>query len=109
MSKIAGTPQPPYYAAIFTSTRTEGDKGYGRMAQIIEELASQQPDFLGVESARNEDGLGITISYWASLEAIKQWKENVSHRAAQEKGKSDWYQSYGVRICKVEKDYFFDQ
>jgi len=69
-NSIARTPQPPYYAVIFTSQRTEGDRGYGRMADRMIELARAQPGFLGVESVRGADGLGITVSYWASKEAI---------------------------------------
>lgn len=96
-----------YYAVIFTSKRTEGDRGYGKMAQVMEELASQQPGFLGVESARDSE-LGITVSYWESLEAIRNWKENSAHKAAQEKGQQEWYTNYAVRVCKVERDYFFE-
>jgi heme-degrading monooxygenase HmoA len=81
---IASTPQPPYYAVIFTSLRTGIDDGYGNMGEAMVELAAGQPGFLGIESAR--EGLGITVSYWASLEDIKNWKENSQHRHASEKG-----------------------
>ena len=103
---FANTPNPPYYAVIFTSQRTENDpEGYHTMANLMVELASKQPGFLGVESAREQNGLGITVSYWNSLDSIQQWKENLSHLKAQEKGKRDWYSSYITRICKVERDY----
>lgn len=100
---IASTPTPPYYAVIFTSFRTEGDNGYAAMAEAMDELAKQQLGYLGIESARNE--LGITVSYWQSLEDIKNWKQNVDHLAAQQLGKTKWYTHYKVRICKVERDY----
>ena len=102
---IAATPQPPYFAVIFTSFRTEGDNGYGEMSEAMVSLASAQPGFLGVESAREE--IGITVSYWESLEAIAAWKRNYDHLAAQRRGRADWYQSYKVRICRVERDYAF--
>ena len=102
---IAPTPQPPYYAVIFTSVRTPGDEGYGDMAVEMDRLARLQPGFLGVESARNE--VGITVSYWASLDAIKNWKANTSHLFAQQQGREKWYENYRVRICKVERDYSF--
>ncbi|WP_222982213.1 antibiotic biosynthesis monooxygenase family protein [Flagellimonas meishanensis] len=95
----------PYYAVIFTSTRTEGDHGYAEMAEKMVDLAKQQPGFLDVESAR--DGLGITVSYWESLQAIAEWKSHVDHQLAQKKGILDWYSWYRVRICKVERDYEF--
>ena len=102
---IAKTPEPPYYAVIFTSLRTEGDRGYGNMADRMVELASEQPGFLGVESARNPGGLGITVSYWADEASIAAWKENTSHKIAQETGQRVWYLDYQLRIAKVERDY----
>ena len=103
---IAATPIPPYYAVIFTSTRTEGDNGYAAMAEQMEQLARQQPGFLGIESAREDTG--ITVSYWASLEAIREWKAQADHLIAQQKGRQQWYSAYKVRICKVERDYGFE-
>jgi heme-degrading monooxygenase HmoA len=104
MSSPAATPQPPYYAVIFTSLRTEGDNGYAAMAKHIVKLAAQQPGFLGFESARQE--IGISVSYWDSLEAIKAWKENLEHRQAQSRA-MDWYRSFRVRVCRVEREYGF--
>lgn len=104
---IANTPAPPYYAVIFTSTRTEADDGYGDMAHRMVELAAQQPGFLGVESARQE--VGITVSYWVSLDAIKNWKRNAEHLEAQQKGREVWYSAYKTRICKVEREYGFEE
>lgn len=94
-----------YYAVIFTSTRTEVEEGYAEMAIRMVELAKQQPGFIGLESARSE--MGITVSYWESLDAIKDWKENTEHFLAQEKGKTTWYKNYKVRIAKVEREYEF--
>lgn len=104
---ISQTPTPPYYAVIFTSLRTEGDHGYSVMADRMVELARQQDGFLGVESARNE--IGITVSYWRDLEAIRKWHENIEHSIAQVRGRKEWYQSFQVRIAKVERDYGFDR
>ena len=104
---IANTPEPPYYAVIFTSSRTEVDDNYGATAARMVELAQQQEGFLGIESARNE--LGITVSYWKDLEAIKQWKMHAEHSLAQKKGRSDWYRSFKTRIAKVERDYGFEK
>ena len=104
---IAQTPKPPYYAVIFTSTRTEGDNGYAEMGEKMFELAKQQPGYLGYESAR--DGLGITVSYWESLEAIKNWKNVAEHLKAQSKGIKQWYKAYKTRICLVERDYGFEK
>lgn len=102
---ISRTPAPPYYAVIFTSLRTEGERGYGRTAERMVELAAQQPGFLGVESARDASGLGITVSYWESEEAIARWKANAEHQMAQEGGKKTWYSEYQLRVARVEREY----
>lgn len=104
---IAPTPKPPYYAVIFTSERTDVAEGYGEMADRMVELAQQQPGYLGHESAR--DGIGITVSYWESTEAIRNWKQNTEHLFAQQKGRAEWYSTYKTRICKVERDYSFEK
>jgi heme-degrading monooxygenase HmoA len=105
MSEFAKTPEPPYYAVIFTSTRTAVDDGYGAVADRMVALAAQQPGYLGVESVRGSDGLGITLSYWESLEAIAAWKAQGEHRAAQSKGHQQWYEHFEVRIARVEHAY----
>jgi heme-degrading monooxygenase HmoA len=107
MSLIARTPKPPYYAVIFTSNRTEGDSGYSKMAEKMVELASQQPGFLGIESAREE--VGITVSYWSDLDSIQKWKNNIEHLEVQTMAKEKWYSSFKARIAKVERDYSYYQ
>ena len=97
----------PYYAVIFTNTRTEEDNGYSNMAQQMEELARLQPGFLDFESAR--DQIGISVSYWETLQDIANWKANTDHLFAQQKGISDWYKWYKVRICLVEREYEFNK
>jgi heme-degrading monooxygenase HmoA len=98
-------PFKSYYAVIFTSIRINGDNGYARMADEMEKLAKEQAGYLGMESAREE--LGITVSYWESLESIANWKSNTDHLVAQKRGIGDWYKWYKVRICKVEREYDF--
>ncbi len=107
MPELSKTPEPPYYAVIFTSLRTAGDNGYSEMAQKIDELAKEQIGYLGIESARED--LGITVSYWKDLESISKWHENAEHQLAQMKGYEIWYKSFKVRICKAERDYDFER
>lgn len=104
---IAKTIEAPYYAVIFTSINTENVEDYSEMANRMVELASEQEGYLGVESARNE--VGITVSYWKDLEAIKSWRDNAEHTIARELGRKKWYRSYMTRIAKVERDYGFER
>ena len=102
---IANTPKAPYYAVVFSTIRTDIDEGYEETAQKMEALAKLQEGYLGIESARSI--IGITVSYWESLDSISKWKNNVEHTIARNKGRELWYQTYKLRICKVECDYDF--
>lgn len=102
------SPEPPYYAVIFTSRLAQKESAeYGEMAQEMGDLAKKQEGFLGVESVRGEDGCGITVSYWKTLEAIDRWKNDLRHREAQRRGKTEWYSAFSLRVCTVERDRFF--
>lgn len=108
MSQSAFTqlPEPPYYAVIFSSQRTaHGDADYAAMANRMLELAAQQDGYLGAESTRGSDGFGITVSYWRDLDAIAHWRAHAEHRVAQERGQSDWYKHYELRVARVERAY----
>lgn len=107
MSQIADKYELPYYAVIFASERTEGDRGYSQMATKMVELASAQQGFLGMESARDSQ-LGITVSYWKTVEDIAAWKVNAAHQVAQQRGKEEWYSKFALRVCKVERQYIFE-
>lgn len=99
-------PIEPYFAVIFSSKHSGDNKAaYEEVAHRMLALAKEQPGFLGIESARGDDGTGITVSYWGSAESIQNWKANVEHMAAQKEGKEKWYSSFTVRICKVEREY----
>lgn len=102
---FAKTPSPPYYAVIFTTRRTPGDNGYGEMAARMDALAAAQPGYLGIESARGSDGVGITVSYWESEEAIAAWKAHAEHTFARQLGRKRWYAHFELRVAKVERAY----
>ena len=102
---IAKTPNSNYYAVIFTSILEGDDPMYHKVSDQLVGLAKEQAGFLGIESARND--IGITVSYWKDLESIKKWKNQMDHSAAREQGRTKWYRSFKVRICKVERDYGF--
>jgi heme-degrading monooxygenase HmoA len=105
MDFLAETPQAPYYAVVFSSVRAAADSdGYGDMAERMLELARGQPGFLGVESVRDAEGRGITVSYWESLEAVRRWGAHAEHRLAQAAGRERWYAAYRLRVCRVDAE-----
>lgn len=101
---FASTPEPPYIAVIFTSLRSASEpEDYGATAERMLELAQQQPGFLGVESARGADRLGITVSYWKDEASISAWRNHLEHMEAQSSGRTRWYEKYALRICHVSR------
>jgi heme-degrading monooxygenase HmoA len=109
MSRFAPRPEPPYYAVIFTSQRTDGDHGYDKTADRMVELVQQQAGFLGAESTRDESGLGITVAYFRTLDDITAWRRHTEHAAARNQGRAQWYSHYELRIARVERAYGWDR
>ncbi|MEA1882103.1 MAG: antibiotic biosynthesis monooxygenase [Candidatus Marinimicrobia bacterium] len=103
---LAQTPKPPYYAVIFTSIHTLKEKEeYDAASARMVELAQNMPGFLGVESARDLSGFGITSVYWKDKESINTWRHHPEHKKVKKRGRAIWYEKYILRIAKVEKDY----
>ena len=110
MNSLAQTPKPPYYAVVFTSQGTDHDhNGYTEMSDRMFALAAQQPGYLGVEAVHSEDGFGMTVSYWESLDSIRKWRAQAEHKIAQQQGRATWCEQYKLRICLVEKEYNFEK
>jgi heme-degrading monooxygenase HmoA len=101
------TPEPPYYAAIFSYQRTDDSRGYDTMAGDLAELVQEQPGFLAVESVDGANGISIVVVYWKDAESITKWKHQTLHLEAQKQGRERWYKSYQVRVAKVERAYGF--
>ena len=105
MNGFSVRPEPPYYAVIFTSILGNKVEGYDAMGQALVELAERQPGYLGIETTRGADGLGITVSYWADEDSILAWKNQTQHLLAQKNGIERWYSHYELRVAKVERAY----
>lgn len=104
-SRFAQMPEPPYYVVIFANQLSDRPEGYKEMLAEIEQLATTMPGYIGRETARDETGFGMAISYWADEAAIKNWKAQADHFAGQQIGKDRWYSHYVLRIAKVERHY----
>ncbi len=108
--RLAKTPAPPYFAVVFTSLHTDGDSvEYAEAAESMCRLAAEQEGYLGIESVRDADGVGITVSYWKDEDSIRNWYELAEHRDVQQRGRDFWYDAYDVRVCRVERAYSFQR
>ncbi len=99
-----------HYAVIFSSTLIDlDDSKYHAFSKEMLEGVATAPGFLGVESYREKDGKGVTISYWETLSDIQEWKQNTRHLLAQKYGREEAYSSYQVRVCEVQHSYSFSK
>ena len=108
MSEFAGTPGPPYVAVIFTSRIRVDAEGYHAMSRRMADRVEGRPGFLGMESMRDAQGFGVTVSYWRDLDAVRAWRDDPAHTEARTLGRDRWYAGYRVRVCEVQREYGFD-
>lgn len=100
---------PPYWVVIFTSLRKGADEAYDETAEHLESFVRDQPGYLGMDSVRGADGLGITVSYWADEASIAAWRRHREHLQAQERGRADWYSRFTVHVGRIERAYGNDR
>jgi heme-degrading monooxygenase HmoA len=101
--------EPPYYIAVFTTVRTPEQGGYRETNARMEELVREVPGFLGMDHAQTPGGLGITVGYFRDADALTRWRDDAEHRAAQRRGRDQWYQSYTLHVAKVERSHGFSR
>jgi enamine deaminase RidA (YjgF/YER057c/UK114 family)/heme-degrading monooxygenase HmoA len=99
--------EPPYYAAVFTTVRTQDQSDYSEAGAQLEDLVKDVPGYLGMDHAQTPGGLGITVSYFRDADALTEWRTNAEHRAAQQRGRAQWYQTYTLHVAKVERSHGF--
>jgi heme-degrading monooxygenase HmoA len=93
-------------AVIFISQRTDADNdGYAAAAAEMEAAVSAMPGYLGMDSARGPDGVGITISYWQDEASAAAWRRHARHTEVRNQGRERWYDWYRVAIARIERGY----
>jgi heme-degrading monooxygenase HmoA len=93
-------------AVIFVAQRTgDDDDAYNAAAVQMAALAALQPGYIGIDSVRGSDGLGITVSYWRDDDAAKAWRDNPQHTAIRDAGRSRWYSQYSLHVAEVTRSY----
>ncbi|MCD7438176.1 antibiotic biosynthesis monooxygenase [Streptomyces lincolnensis] len=99
--------EPPYYVAVFTTVRTQDQDAYSETNARLEDLVRELPGYLGMDHAQTPGGLGITVSYFRDADALTRWRTDAEHRAAQQRGRAEWYESYTLHVAKVERSHGF--
>lgn len=107
MSDVPGVlPPKGAIAVIFVSLRRAvEDDGYEAAGARMAERAAVFPGYLGMDSARGADGLGITVSYWADEASALAWKADAEHAAIRDLGRAHWYAHYRLMVASIERSY----
>lgn len=93
-------------AVIFLSHVTGVDpEGYDAAAAEMGALAAKQPGYRGIDSTRDSNGFGITISYWADEQSAVAWRQNPEHAVIRDRGRERWYASYELFVTEVRRGY----
>jgi heme-degrading monooxygenase HmoA len=85
---------------IFKATIADFDDEYACTVVRLKELAFNKygcQNFVSVTQGDQE----IAISYWQSMQQIRDWKNDPEHKHAQNMGRDKWYKSFNVEICEV--------
>ena len=99
-------PPPGAIAVIFLSARTGTDEdGYVRAAAAMETAAAALDGYLGLDSARGGNGVGITVSWWRDEEAARAWRDDPEHARIRKQGRAVWYDWYRVIVATVDRAY----
>jgi heme-degrading monooxygenase HmoA len=101
--------EPPYYVAVFSTVRAQDQSGYSETNVRMEELVKNIPGYLGMDHAQTPGGLGITVGYFRDAEALTEWRSHAEHRAAQKRGRAEWYENYTLHVAKVERSHGFSR
>lgn len=100
------TPPSGAIAVIFLSGLRAADaEGYGAAARAMEMAASQRDGYLGIDSVRETDGTGITISWWRDEAAALAWRDAPDHVHIRDQGRARWYDWYRVIVATVDRAY----
>ena len=96
---------PPGSVAVIFMSKRNDLTGYDEAVAEMRAAAKAFSGYVGLWSARGEDGVGITVSYWANDEAARAWKADPGHAAIREQGRARWYDWYEMAIATVTRGY----
>jgi len=97
------------FLEIFRNQLNQEEEAYIHYANKMANMVQKQKGYLGHFSFRNEDGFGVTLSYWEDEAAILQWKNEAAHQEAQEAGQKKFYAHYSIEIGQILRSYSFSK
>ncbi|HLW55512.1 MAG TPA: antibiotic biosynthesis monooxygenase [Candidatus Angelobacter sp.] len=87
----------------------QAGEDYQSMNAEMEALVKENPGFIDVKSYQAADGERLTMVWWRDEESLRQWREQVRHRAAQSAGRQKWYLYYKMEVAQVIRESSFQR
>lgn len=80
---------------------------YLQLAAELKPLLADIDGFIDIERFQSltTEGRILSLSWWRDEEAIRQWKQNVFHQAAQAEGRETIFAGYRIRVAQVIREY----
>ena len=93
---------------IFRSRLRPGvDAEYGPLAERMYRIASSLPGFVSSRDFVADDGERVAIIEFESEAAHAGWRDHPEHRRAQQRGRAEFYATYRIQVCRVDREASF--
>lgn len=76
-------------------------QGYNEVAADMERRARAMPGFMEFKTFTAEDGERVSIVIFDSIDNHNRWRDDPDHRAAQQRGRDEFYTDYRVIVGEV--------
>ncbi len=95
---------------LFRSKLTDlAKEDYNVMNDEMETLVRQNPGFIDVKSYKSEDGERLTVVWWRDEDSLREWRQLMRHREAQNTGRQKWYEYYKMEVARIERTSNFER
>ena len=77
---------------------------YVALVVRMEELARTMPGYISHKGFFADDGERLTIVEFENEEALRAWRTNPEHLAAQRLARQKYYTEYHVQVCTLDRE-----
>lgn len=105
---MANESSPAILTVFRSRLRPDADAlGYHHVADEMERQARAMPGFVDFKTFTAADGERVSIVMFDSIENHDRWRADPDHRAAQTRGREDFYSEYRMVVGEVFREYGF--
>jgi heme-degrading monooxygenase HmoA len=76
----------------------------GRLGERMLELAASMPGYRSYKDFTAQDGENVSVVEFESLETLARWRDHPEHKAVQDRGRREFFESYVVQVCTLVRE-----